>query len=451
MTGEHDHFEGELRRAVRARLVPPPRGFEDRLLAAVRDPVPVSEARSHGWLLATASFGMAVVVVAALLWTSPGLHERWQAATHLLTTTQRAPRPAPAAPPDPRSGAMFFYQRATASKVTVVGVPMTRITPVPGPIRKMDWTGTARGSLVAPAPATATVAVSASPDGHYVMAQIGDQEQVLDESGNLVSTWVDSIGEWTWADDGQHLCRLPRQSLAPALSPDVFQIGEVVPGHGITVTSVNLSAPVLPNATIGTGSGSYWQLLGCSLRSHRAVVAGSVGRGLPNKSEAFGVVDLSTGNITPLPLPPGHCIGAVMSSDGRYLALKETAQGTSSGPYSTTIIDLSSGGIVASQLPGAPAGFSWDDRLLVLTAGGLPGNGPASVMDWRARRAVWSDRSGSVESVRPLPGAGDLALTVVDPGTVKVVLVGADGGALTVAPGAELAAGSSLPPEQVAG
>jgi hypothetical protein len=192
---------------------------------------------------------------------------------------------------------------------------------------------------------------------------------------------------------------------------------------------------------IAGGTASYGRHGSCSLRSDRAIVLGQARSGSPTVS----VVDLSTGKATQLAVTLDSPPAAAMSLDSRYLAVRELPQGQTE-LYSTDVVDLSNGRVVASQLPGVPVGFSWDGRLLVLTSGDLPGVGPSSVLDWRARRAVWSDRSGSISDAQALPGAEDLALTVVGSEAVQVVVVGDHGRTRTIAPGAELAVLHSLPP-----
>jgi hypothetical protein len=71
MSHDPERFDDDIRRAVRSRLQPPARGFEDRLLAAVRLAAPAPRRRGHARLATFASMALAgllaVTLVVALL------------------------------------------------------------------------------------------------------------------------------------------------------------------------------------------------------------------------------------------------------------------------------------------------------------------------------------------------------------------------------------------------
>lgn len=434
MTRDDERIDREIGRAVRAGAPLPPPGFESRLLASLDRPAP-SEPRARRLAVGIASATLAVLVVSAMLWTSPALRERLRAASARVPAP--AGEPVPASAPDRGANATFLYQAVTTRQVTEPGRPDMTITQAVGPLLRADFTGAHRGSLALPPPAHADLpggGVAVSPDGRYIEAARATDEfggadptagvDILDEQGTRVAGDPALLG--AWADDGHHLCLLD----VGADDRLTLQVADLVAGQRVTHSSVGVA-----------GLTGYQPVLACSATNDRALLMSYVNAPgqavtvLPGmtklvKVPSVNVVRLSTGRATHLDLPAGQLGVPVASLDGRYLAVT-----TSGDRPVTSIIDVDANRVVA-HVDGTAVGLSGDDRLVALNTQA----GAASVVDWRTGRAVWSDAKASIRllQTRPMPGGRDIALGVERKGSVDVVVVRGDGHAVTVATGAEL-------------
>src|SRR5258708_29509834 len=223
MSHDMEHLHEEIARAVRAGLPPPSPGFEHRLLAAQR-PLASEPRRQPGIRLMTAtSVGLGLLLVAGLLWTSPGFRGRLQGTVSrgAAPATQPGPRVTPSPPPG--GAERFAYQ----------GIATRRIPS--GPVHWADWNGPALPASWAP---SGSVGVEVSPDGRYVKVPgAGPRaENIVDRSGAVVARSATAFD--LWADDSRHLCSLDYSADG---SPSAIRIGDVVPGRGVTTSIVAFS------------------------------------------------------------------------------------------------------------------------------------------------------------------------------------------------------------------
>jgi hypothetical protein len=418
MSHDMEHLHEEIARAVRAGLPPPTPGFEHRLLAAQRPPAPEPRRQPGIRLMTATSVALGLLLVAGLLWTSPGFRGRLQG------TVSRGS--APAAQPGPRVTQSPPPSAAGADRFAYQGIATRRIAS--GPVHWADWNGAARPPEWAP---NGSVGVAVSPDGRYVKVPgpSPGAENIVDRSGAVVARSATAFD--LWADDSRHLCSLDYSADG---WPSAIRIGDVVPGRDVTTSIVAFSG--LP-----ARSGGF--LAGCSPTSDRAVLlpiittkAGAIG------GASVHVIQLSTGRVVlSLALPAG-AMHPVVSPDQRYVATSSLsgAVGAVGAKPTTDVLDLGTGAVVA-HLDGTPAGFSGDDQLIALDAGSNAG--PASLVEWRTGRTVWrSDPAATVTGpmdMRSLPGGRAVALTVTHPDTTPdVVLVRSDGTATVIARSAEV-------------
>lgn len=444
MTHQIERFDDEIRRTARGRSPLPSAGFEERLMDVVRTRSMAAERPPRGRLVAVGSAALAMLVVTVLLGTSPSFRAR-------LTPTPAQP----VASTDPGARATFVY---THSSIVPIDLRTTGAPPTPAPLLRADWTGAARGSLALPQGVSAG-SIALSPDGRYAMARADHGVRILDDAGNVVAT--DSSLSDTWAGDSRHLCRLDQEGGQAAV-----QVATIVPGHGITHSTVRISGLTRSDALLGS-----YQLLGCSIAQDRAVLIRHAGVAPQGQIEyAVDVVQLSTGRLTPLPLPNGGWSLPVLSLDGRRLAVTDFGVSTSPGPrlparfpdgtiapavqqqspapqeaaMSSAVIDVDTGQVLA-RLPGAAVAFTGDGLRAVLDIGTSLSVDSVSVVDWQTGRVTWSMSGGSVDienSVRPLPGGEDLALDLHENRGAEddVVLVRASGRVVTIARSSELLA-----------
>jgi hypothetical protein len=375
-----ERVHAEIASAVRARLELPSPGFDHRLLDAVRTP-PMKPRREPARRLAVAtSVMLAVLVVAGLLWTSPGFRAR------LRTPAARPPAARPTATPTlaPPSGTGFFYY--------IVRPPMQPV----GSARRSDWSG---APLPAPDPPKGLLGdIMASPDGRYFAAPVGTQEvEFVDSaSGAIVATYNGNALD-TWADDSRHLCSL---DYSAAGFPSGIRTGLLVPESGVQTATV-------PIVGLPADAGGF--LATCSFRNDRALLV--AGRGAQPESTVYAV-QLSTGRVLfHRDLPAGTVVFTALSADCRYAAASSAQQ---ADPHATGIVtdvvDLDAGTVVA-HLDGAVAAFSGDDQRVALSQGST---GAASVVEWRTGRTIWTQAQRVIvaEGVRSLPGEAAMALTV---------------------------------------
>jgi hypothetical protein len=417
MTGDDARVHAEIASAVRAGLAQPSPDFERRLLDGLRKPRPSPRRPAGGRLVAAASVALSVLVVVCLLLVPPAVRGRSR-------TTAPAARPVPtAAATGALAGPAFFYRSARPPEIAF------------GPLHRADWSGAALPSMAAPNGTGAAVMVS--PDGRYLIAPVGPEPtdpfhpprpaNVLDDSGAVVATTHEVFS--LWADDSRHLCQLVRSA---AGSPAAILIGEVVPGRGVTTSTVSISG--LPRST---------NLAACSFRNDRALlVAGAPAR--PGTPVTVYVFQLSTGAVIfQRDLPGGMEVLSAWSDDGRYAAASNTSIsgiGTSSVRIASDVVDLDTGTVVA-HVDGGVAGFSGDDQLVAVSDEQAVQTS-ASLIDWRTGRTVWSQQASWIlpGQVSTLPGGAAVALGVATSAAAPpdVVLLHDDGASTVIARGAVL-------------
>jgi hypothetical protein len=382
--------DGDDRRLVRdvfARIRVAPR---PDLARRVRERVAVERRRGRpdgGWQLVLAGGTLALAMVVGLLVDAGAL--QWPVGG--------APTPAPQAATLGSQGPAaptFLLPHAGGG---------------PGPLRRIDWTGRAIGSVVVPASAAG---VAVSPDGALLAVRAaGDPgTDVLDASGRVVAR-PDAFG--AWSSDGAHVaCAL------------------VAGAAGLQVVTLDLRDPARPRRSAvpveGLGGASDgWTLGGCAAGSGRLV---AFHEPTPPVVDEAAVIVVGTGRVISTVsyddgLPP---VAPVLSTDARLLAENDPELRAAS------IRDLASGEVVG-HVTGLVTGFSGDARL-VLTDGELGSPTPgsrAALVDWGWNRTVWAG-AGHAVPLASRPGGEELALALTtDPAAPpRALLVDGSGRAL---------------------
>jgi hypothetical protein len=216
---------------------------------------------------------------------------------------------------------------------------------------------------------------------------------IRDRTGAVVaSPVVDTKGfPGTWADDGQHYCRMVSKSQLPPAGGEPATLQVVAVGQA--PRNVVQVARMYDQASAG--------VVACSVARDRAVVAQwtSIGTAVQ-----FWVVQLSTGRV--LWTRPSGDIRA--SHDGQYIAEISYNQATRT---SATAIYGPTGALLG-HVAGAVNTFSWDGSLAVVA----DWEGPTSVVRWRDGTVVWRGPSdGGFLDAIPEPGGQRIAVSVSDP------------------------------------
>jgi hypothetical protein len=408
MNRDHDRVDTEIARAVRAGLADPSPGFRQRLLDALRTPPPPRPGQAGGRLLATASFALGLLIVGGLLVASPSARARIQSA--LPHGTSPAGQPAPSASPSATAPAAdsFAYRAVTVTQTPSPTFPNGR-TVESGPLLRADWSGATVAPIVTAGGVPAGVKVS--PDGRYavvpdprdVAAPGGPHfTRVIDASGSVVASGPGTFD--LWAVDSRHLCS---DDLAPDGHTQDIRTAAIGPAGALTTTSVPVTGP--PAAT-----SAFLQT--CDLARDRGLL---LTESLQNTTVYD--VQLSTGRVVDTPLALGSRLIDSIATDGRVLAAR--------GAGGDDVIDTATGAVLR-HLNGTVVGFSGDDQLAVET-----GAAGVSVVELATGRVVWSDPAGQAEpgGVRSQVGGRAIAITVRNDVVPDVMLVRADGSAVTVA------------------
>jgi hypothetical protein len=292
-------------------------------------------------------------------------------------------------------------------------------------LRAFDWNGEQLGTLAFPCPAPCSFAPS--PDGQRVLIAerlaVGERPTpgtVYDARGRRVGTISDPTARW--ADDSRHLCLL-RAAGAPANGPPTSNQAELdildpERGQDRVVASVDgVSSPSAP---------ASWDLLACSAKSDRAVLA---------LSEQQGV----------------HDIRVVRLSTGRTLyARDDLAPGASCGCPVASMEAAPNGDIVAENLVGGGAqivsfstgvttpwsyGARGSDEILGLSWRGQRALTSTGIFDTSSGRLVWPAASAaSVAIIASRPASEDLLLYLAGPNgsAAREVIVRGDGSSIAI-------------------
>jgi hypothetical protein len=252
----------------------------------------------------------------------------------------------------------------------------------------ITWDGSASG-LVSSNPQVGKGFVQ-NPAGTLYQSGAG----ISDRSGALVAASADSLhGFGTWADDGQHYCRMVSNSQLPPAGgePATLQLTAV----GQASRNVVQVARMYDQASAGVAA--------CSIAKDHAVVIQGTSIGMATQ---VWIVQLSNGRV----LWTRSNTGDIRTStDGQYIA--EISYNQATGNSTTTIYGAS--GAVLGHVAGAINAFSWDGSLAVI---GNFNYGPVSVVRWRDGTVVWSGpASGGYLGAMPEPGGQRIAVTVSDP------------------------------------
>jgi len=216
---------------------------------------------------------------------------------------------------------------------------------------------------------------------------------IRDRTGAVVaSPVVDTKGfPGTWADDGQHYCRMVSKSQLPPAGGEPATLQVVAVGQA--PRNVVQVARMYDQASAG--------VVACSVTKDRAVVAQGTSVGT---AVQFWVVQLSTGRV--LWTRPSGDIRA--SHDGQYIA--EISYNQATRTSTTTIYGPT--GAVLGHVAGGINAFSWDGSLAIVA----DWQGPISVINWRNGTVIWRGPSnGGYLGAMPEPGGQRIAVSVSDP------------------------------------
>jgi hypothetical protein len=292
-------------------------------------------------------------------------------------------------------------------------------------LRAFDWSGDQLGALTLPCRAPCSFAPS--PDGQRVLIaeQPAQGERptpgaVYDARGRRVGTIADPTARW--ADDSRHLC-LMRATGAPASAPATssqveLDILDPERGQNRVVASVaGVSSPSAP---------AFWDLLACSIKSDRAVLALSEQQGVHD----IRVVQLSTGRTLYArdDLAPGASCGCPVASiwaapNADIAAENLVGGGAQIVSFSTGVTTPWSSGIRGSD---EILGLSWRGQRALTAAG---------VVEMSSGRMIWSVSSAtSVAIVASRPDNEDLLLYVAGPNGIPAseVIVQGDGRSIVI-------------------
>jgi len=259
----------------------------------------------------------------------------------------------------------------------------------PGPLRRVDWTGRATGSLAVPDGGTVA---GVSADGALVAVRTGrgGGADVLDRNGRVVARLAAFDA---WSGDGAHVaCSL----VAGAAGLEIA-----------TSDLRDLARPASATAAVAglDGGGAGWTLGGCSAMANRLVALHEVA---PPVVDEAALIDPRTGRVLVRVryddgLPP---VAPALSPDARYLAENDPERRVAG------IRDLVVGDVVG-HVTGLVTAFSGDGRLVVTdTELGAPApESRVALVDWRWHRTVWAG-AGHGTALAASPGGEALALAV---------------------------------------
>jgi hypothetical protein len=290
----------------------------------------------------------------------------------------------------------------------------------------IDWNGVQLGTLTLPC--RGPCSFSASPDGQrllvYELPAQGEPPttgMLYDPQGRRIGSLVDPFG--MWADDSRHLCVL-RGIDAPSIPPPTASHAEleiVDPEAGKARVVAGLMGINSP------GSFGAWEVLACSVRSNRVVVA------IADRETVHDlrVVQLSTGRTlyTRDDLVAGGSCGCPI----RYMVVNPSA--------GIAIENLVGGGIQLRDLrtgatsawqpgsaePGPVFGLSWRGGRVLVQSG---------IIELNSGRHLWRAPSPTnVGLITSRPESDDVLVYISAPNlaTVREVIVQSDGRSIPLA------------------
>jgi hypothetical protein len=325
--------------------------------------------------------GVALVLVAATAVGTAvvmrGLHPRGVVGPHPTPTPIATPAPTPV------PTAMAQPLNVPATTPVILFHDSVDVQQIDG----ITWDGSASGR----------VAVGPELGSGYIQnpagTLFGGTGFIRDRTGAVVaSPVVDTKGfPGTWADDGQHYCRMVSKSQLPPAGGEPATLQVIAVGQA--PRNVVQVARMYDQASAG--------VVACSVAKDRAVVAQGTSIGT---AVQFWVVQLSTGRV--LWTRPSGDIRA--SHDGQYIA--EISYNQATRTSATTIYGPT--GALLGHLAGAVNTFSWDGSLAVVA----DWQGPVSVINWRNGTVIWRGPSnGGYLGAMPEPGGQRIAVSVSDP------------------------------------
>jgi hypothetical protein len=292
-------------------------------------------------------------------------------------------------------------------------------------LRAFDWSGDQLGAVTLPCRAPCSFAPS--PDGQRVLIaeQPAQGERptpgaVYDARGRRVGTIADPTARW--ADDSRHLC-LMRATGTPASAPATssqVELDILDPEHGQDRVVASVSGVSSPSAP------AYWDLLACSIKSDRAVVALSEQQGVHD----IRVMQLSTGRTLYArdDLAPGASCGCPVASIWAAPNADIAAENLAGG--GAQIVRFSTGVTTPWS-----SGASGSDEILGLSWHGQRALTSTGIFETSSGRLVWSAASAaSVAIGASRPGSEDLLLYLAGPNgsAAREVIVLEDGRSLLI-------------------
>jgi hypothetical protein len=304
-------------------------------------------------------------------------------------TTPQPAIPAPDAPPPPGVDLVWVSESFRAQRFVA-----------------FDWSGVPRGVLALPA---GSGEPHPSPSGRRLFSEGDHSTAVYRADGaqiGLFSNPPDSMSNWSWADDDDHLCGLVDETPTKDGGEEILftdTVGRPPRSVGPVGPQIGQTAPAL---------------LYCSIARDLAIVTHM---NMDHVTELIGV-RLSTGATIlrhAYPDPPPETDAhqpsgtrvveeVVASPGGQLIAEMWGPGGVSPGTdWETRVREVSTWRTLAT-IPGSTEMFTGDGRRLVQAGG---------VVDWRSGRTVWSNpnwhppvtiRPSSAEviiAITPLPQA----------------------------------------------
>ena len=292
-------------------------------------------------------------------------------------------------------------------------------------LEAFDWTGQRLGMLSLPC--RGPCGYSTSPDGQRVIVFeepfIGQPRipgSVYDVSGRWLGAVANPSG--MWADDSRHVCNLAAPtSITPSNSVSAIaklRVADLSGTEGREVTSVT--------SNDGAAAAGWWQLLACSVKSDRAVLAFADGDAVYD----LLVIRLSTGERLFERREPSSGNGcgcpislAVASANASVLVENMGAAGIE-------IRNLSTGGVRTWRSAWAGWGqavwLSWKGNRALT---------PDGIVELGTDRVLWRPPSPSSASLAGLrPGTDDVLVYLWPPDETRTweLILGSDGSRIPI-------------------
>ena len=256
-----------------------------------------------------------------------------------------------------------------------------------------DWNGNRAGELQLHA--GAPVGITPSRDGSRLLV-VG----ATTVSGAPVLRRLDGSGA-VWSDDDQHLCQFRARDGRPVAGrPESRQVPASL---WLVDLGGGADRRVLDFGAYGGHGGPA--VLACDVAADRAMI----GTTFTASYTDLRMVRLHDGATLPLGLQAPTQRGLVVSAEGRYAGLGDTA-GSTGGPGAPgfDVLDAAGGAVLGHVGSGGLVGFSGDDSLAMIVAWQDNSNevGIFSLVDWRTGAVLWTHRCGQ-GTITARPGTGD--------------------------------------------